>query len=63
MEDGVRTTQEQLSAHPFDEALNMLKLAKKYLNSRRSAIEYRFAARMEGKRQNTITDAFNERSS
>jgi len=30
--DGARTTQEQLSAHPLDEALNAPKLIKKHSN-------------------------------
>ena len=38
MEDGVRTTQEQLSTHPFGEALNAPKLIKKRSNGLKSTV-------------------------
>ena len=38
MEDGVRTTQEQLPAHPFGEALNALKLIEKCSNGLKNTV-------------------------
>ena len=38
MDDGVRTTQEQLSAHPLGEAVNAPKLIKKRSNGLKSAV-------------------------
>ena len=40
MEDGVRTTQEQLSIHPLGEALNAPKLIKKCSNWLKSALTH-----------------------